>query len=143
MLSYRRRCDHATTARRRRVALLAVLAGWASVAGPLYAQEEEESDPPPVSFGAGLQTSFLHREAEDSDPTEHFRVNSLRLYVNGSATSNIKFMVNTDIDYGGSLGAPNSGQKLRDPLILPYEINKTKTFLKQRLALESLQGGAL
>ena len=32
---------------------------------------------------------------------------------------------------------------LRDPLILPYEINKTQTFLKQRLALESLQGGAL
>ena len=33
--------------------------------------------------------------------------------------------------------------KLRDPLILPYEINKTKPFLNRRLALESLQGGAL
>ena len=32
---------------------------------------------------------------------------------------------------------------LRDPLILPYEINKTKPFLNKRLALESLQGGAL
>ena len=32
---------------------------------------------------------------------------------------------------------------LRDPLILPYEINKTKPFLNRRLALESLQGGAL
>ena len=36
-----------------------------------------------------------------------------------------------------------SRSALRDPLIFPYEINKTKTFLKQRLALESLQGGAL
>ena len=33
--------------------------------------------------------------------------------------------------------------ELRDPLILPYEINKTKPFLNRRLALESLQGGAL
>ena len=32
---------------------------------------------------------------------------------------------------------------LRDPLILSYEINKTKPFLNRRLALESLQGGAL
>ena len=35
------------------------------------------------------------------------------------------------------------GRALRDPLILPYEINKTKPFLNRRLALESLQGGAL
>ena len=32
---------------------------------------------------------------------------------------------------------------LRDPLILPYGINKTKPLLNRRLALESLQGGAL
>ena len=31
----------------------------------------------------------------------------------------------------------------RDPLILPYEINETKPFFNKRLALESLQGGAL
>ena len=33
--------------------------------------------------------------------------------------------------------------ELRDPLILPYGINKTKPLLNRRLALESLQGGAL
>ena len=111
MPSYRRRNDHAADGRRRRVALLAALAVSVGVAGPSYAQDEEESDPPPVSFGAGLQTSFLHRETDDADATDHFRVNSLRLYVNGAATSNIKFMVNTDVDYGGSLGAPSDGQR--------------------------------
>ena len=110
MLSYRRRWNRVADRRRRRVALLAALAVWAGVAGTSYAQDEEEPDPPPVSFGAGLQTSFLHRETDDADATDHFRVNSLRLYVNGAATSNIKFMVNTDIDYGGSLGAPSDGQ---------------------------------
>ena len=40
-------------------------------------------------------------------------------------------------------GSWGSAADLRGPLIFPYEINKTKTFLKQRLALESLQGGAL
>ena len=110
MLSFRRRCDHSAGGRRCRAALLAALAVSVLAAEPSYAQEEEDSDPPPVSFGAGLQTSFLHRETEDADATDHFRVNSLRLYVNGAATSNIKFMVNTDIDYGGSLGAPSDGQ---------------------------------
>ena len=93
------------------MAWLAALAVCVGLAAPSFAQEEEESDPPPVSFGAGLQTSFLHRETDDADATDHFRVNSLRLYVNGAATSNVKFMVNTDIDYGGSLGAPSDGQR--------------------------------
>ena len=44
-----------------------------------------------------------------------------------------------------TLGAEHTTEPtdLRDPLILPYEINKTKPFLNRRLALESLQGGAL
>ena len=89
--------------------LLAAFAGAMGAAGPVQAQDEE-SDLPPISVGAGLQTSFVHRDADGEDATDHFRVNSLRLYLNGSVTSNIKFMVNTDIDYGGSLGAPNSSQ---------------------------------
>ena len=44
------------------------------------------------------------------ESTDSFRLNSLRFYVNGSATDNIKFMVNTNISYGGSLGAPDSDQ---------------------------------
>lgn len=74
---------------------------------PLWAQE---SDTPTVTVGGGLQTSFVHHEPDDGEGTDSFRVNSLRLYVNGSTTSNIKFMINTDIQYGGSLGAPNPDQ---------------------------------
>ncbi len=47
---------------------------------------------------------------EGGDNTESFRLNSLRFYVNGTVTDKIKFMVNTDIQYGGSLGAPNPDQ---------------------------------
>jgi hypothetical protein len=73
-------------------------------AAPLYAQE------PTVTLGGGLQTSFVHHEPDEGEGTDSFRLNSLRLYVNGSATDNIKFMVNTDISYGGSLGAPSPEQ---------------------------------
>ena len=71
------------------------------------AAEVEEPQPlPPISVGGGLQSSFLHHRSNEADASDHLRVNSLRLYLNGSATDTIKFMVNTDIDYGGSLGAP-------------------------------------
>ena len=79
------------------------------------AVEVQEAPPatPPISVGGGLQSSFLRHQSNDSDGSDHMRVNSLRLYLNGAATDNIKFMVNTDIDYGGSLGAPNPGQNTR------------------------------
>ena len=78
------------------------------------AAEVEEPQPlPPISVGGGLQSSFLHHRSNEADASDHLRVNSLRLYLNGSATDTIKFMVNTDIDYGGSLGAPNPGQNTR------------------------------
>ena len=72
---------------------------WA-IAVPLYAQEPL----PPVTLGAGLQTSYVHDEPDEGDGTDSFVLNSIRLYVNGSATQTIKFMVNTDITYGGSRG---------------------------------------
>ena len=55
---------------------------------------------PPVTVGAGLQTSFVHTEPEDADGTDSFVLNSIRLYVNGSVTSNIKFTFNTEYDGG-------------------------------------------
>jgi hypothetical protein len=76
--------------------LLASFLVWV-VAIPLYAQTAA----PPVTLGAGLQTSFVHDEPEDADGTDSFVLNSIRLYVNGNATDKIKFMVNTDIHYGG------------------------------------------
>jgi hypothetical protein len=73
------------------------------VAPPLYAQDS----PPPVTLGAGLQTSFVHTDPDEADSTDSFVLNSIRLYVNGNATDTIKFMVNTDISYGGGSGEIN------------------------------------
>ena len=113
MPSHRYRHRGARVERRRpghpAAVLLLALAGWLAASGPLHAQDddaEEPAPPPPVTIGGGLQTSFLHRTSDDADASQHFRVNSLRMYLNGAATSKIKFMVNTDIAYGGSLGAP-------------------------------------
>lgn len=109
MLSHRHGHRSNRVRRTRPAAALAALAGWLGAAAPLHAQDDQEPAPlPPVSIGGGLQTSFLHRTSEDADAEDHFRVNSLRLYVNGAAADRIKFMVNTDIDYGGSLGAPSA-----------------------------------
>jgi hypothetical protein len=69
-----------------------------AAAAPLYAQD---ADQPSVHVGAGLQTSFAHTAPEDGDGTDQFLLNSVRLYVSGSATKNIKFMFNTEYD-GGS-----------------------------------------
>ena len=75
-------------------ALLALLLGWASGVS-VYAQD--------VSVGAGMQTSFIHHRPAEGDAVSNFRLNSLRFYLNGQASENINFMVNTDINYGGSL----------------------------------------
>jgi hypothetical protein len=53
---------------------------------------------PPVTVGAGVQTSFVHAAPEGGTSTSDFVLNSVRLYVNGSATSKIKFMFNTEYD---------------------------------------------
>ena len=109
---------------------MVALAGWIGAAGPLHAQDtedEEPAPPPPVSIGGGLQTSFLHRTSDDADASQHFRVNSLRMYLNGAATSKIKFMVNTDIAYGGSLGAPgpqDTGFQILDA-VAQFEMSDT------------------
>jgi hypothetical protein len=68
-----------------------------AVAVPARAQ-----DPPlpAVTLGGGLQTSFVHTDPDESDGTDAFTLNSARLYVNGSATKNIKFMFNTE--YNGA-----------------------------------------
>ena len=53
---------------------------------------------PTVSIGAGLRTSFVHTEPEDEDGTDAFLLDSVRLYVNGSATDKIEIMLNTEYD---------------------------------------------
>jgi len=53
---------------------------------------------PPVSVGAGVQTSFVHDMPKDADSTDSFLLNSVRLYVSGSAAKKIKLMFNTEYD---------------------------------------------
>ena len=55
---------------------------------------------PPISIGGGLQTSFVHTEPDEDESTDAFVLNSIRLYLSGSATENIKIMFNTD--YNGN-----------------------------------------
>ena len=68
-------------------------------AAPLAAQ----TPGPTVSLGGGLQTSYQFNKPDDADGTNQFLLNSARLYVNGSAHKNIKFMFNTE--YNGSTQA--------------------------------------
>jgi hypothetical protein len=80
-----------SAARRRRFGVFAPLLLLA--ASPLAAQTL-----PPVTVGAGVQTSFVHTSPDGGESTDSFPLNSVRLYVGGSATSEIKYMFNTEYD---------------------------------------------
>ena len=66
-----------------------------AVAAPLRAQAT-----PTVSIGGGVQSSFVHTKPDGGDGSDTFALNSVRLYVNGSATNKIKIMFNTEYDGG-------------------------------------------
>jgi hypothetical protein len=70
-----------------------------AAATPLRAQD---APLPPITVGAGLQSSFAHTDTEGADATDAFVLNSVRLYVSGSATKTIKFMFNTEYDGPGN-----------------------------------------
>jgi len=56
---------------------------------------------PPISIGAGMRTSFTHTDAINTTPdANRFSLDSVRLYMNGSATQQFKFTFNTE--YTGS-----------------------------------------
>ncbi len=57
---------------------------------------------PPVSVGAGLQTSVVSNMPEDGDSVTTFPLNSVRLYVSGGVMEKVKFMFNTE--YTGNPG---------------------------------------
>ena len=54
--------------------------------------------PIPVSVGAGVQTSFDHTSPDAGTSTDVFALNSVRLYVSGTAAPKVKFMFNTEYD---------------------------------------------
>ena len=88
------------TGRRGTVALLASLFFALLMVTPLRAQD---APLPPVSIGAGARTSFVHTDPASGDATDAFLLDSLRLYVSGSVTKQIKFMVNTEYDGGNHI----------------------------------------
>src|ERR1700733_13384971 len=60
---------------------------------------------PQVSVGGGMRTSFADDKVDGAaKATDDFDLDSVRLYVNGSVTNNIKFTFNTEYtgDTGGS-----------------------------------------
>src|SRR5436190_5238179 len=63
-------------------------------ASPLQAQVTL----PPITVGAGLQTSFVHTGGDEISSSDRFKLDSARLYVNGPVTKDIKFMFNTEYD---------------------------------------------
>ena len=77
------------------------LAGGAVLLAAAVAQAQEVQLPP-VTVGAGVQTSFVHDMPDGGTSTSQFLLNSVRLYVNGSATGKIKFMFNTEYDGAGN-----------------------------------------
>ena len=76
---------------------LALMAGvFILPASPLQAQITL----PPVTVGAGMQTSFVHTDPDTGNTSDRFLLNSARLYVSGPVTEKIKFMFNTEYDGG-------------------------------------------
>ena len=77
---------------------LAVSASLLTCALPVAAQTAI----PPVSVGAGVQTSFVHTSPDAGTSTDVFALNSVRLYVSGTAAPKTKFMFNTEYDGPGN-----------------------------------------
>ena len=72
----------------------ALVVGVLLAASPLLAQTAL----PPVTIGAGLQTSFVHDSPDAGDSTDKFLLGSARLYLSGPVTDKIKFMFNSEYD---------------------------------------------
>ena len=62
---------------------------------PLQAQDPAT---PSVTVGAGMRTSYAHNMPDGADSTDTFALDSVRLYVSGTAAKKTKFMFNTEYD---------------------------------------------
>ena len=79
----------------RRCAILLLLAGLLVViARPVRAQINLG----PVTVGAGVRTDYDHFSPDQGPSLDQFQLDSIRLYVNGSVTDQIKLMFNTEYD---------------------------------------------
>lgn len=97
--------SHQQSARRDPVARFAVAAALGMTALAAATTALADDSPPPISVGAGMRTSFVDEKADGAaKSTDQFDLDSVRLYVSGSVTNNIKFTFNTEYtgDTGGS-----------------------------------------
>lgn len=85
--------------------VLPILAGLFALCLPASAQGNFG----PITVGAGLRTSFVSTQPAAGRSTQQFKLNNMRLYVNGPVTKNINFMFNTE--YGGAQSPPLGGKK--------------------------------
>jgi hypothetical protein len=64
---------------------------------------------PAISVGAGMRTGFTDEKVDGAaKSTDDFDLDSVRLYVNGSVTDNIKFTFNTE--YSGDTGGSDANK---------------------------------
>lgn len=64
---------------------------------------------PPISIGAGMRTGFTDEKVDGAaKSTDDFDLDSVRLYVNGGVTDNIKFTFNTE--YQGDTGGADANK---------------------------------
>lgn len=81
--------------------------------GCLQAKSYAAEALPPISVGAGLQTSFSHTETTGSaQAADDFNLNSIRLYLSGPVTKDVKLMFNTE--YKGSPPQGNNSVQVLD-----------------------------
>lgn len=68
--------------------------------------DAQAGEMPDVTIGAGMRSSFVSTDVDGaSEDVNDFSLNSIRLYVNGSVTDEIKFMFNTEYQ-----GDPPAGE---------------------------------
>ena len=97
----RRVCSGSVTLARWWTPALAVSSLMLCIGTPTPAQAQD-APLPPITVGAGVQTSFVHTEPDGADSVDAFALNSARLYVNGPVTNTIKFMFNTEYNSVGN-----------------------------------------
>jgi Phosphate-selective porin O and P len=96
-----------------RLAIAAVL-GMTALAGASVAAADDSL--PAVSVGAGVRASFESESpaAPGAKTSDDFDLDSMRLYVSGSVTNNIKFTFNTE--YTGDTGSDSNEVKVMDAI---------------------------
>jgi hypothetical protein len=95
-----------------RLAVAAVL-GMAALACASAALADDSA--PAISVGAGMRTSFQSESPDGAGKTtDDFDLNSVRLYVSGSVTNDIKFTFNTE--YTGDTGSDGNKIEVLDAI---------------------------